>query len=137
MRDFNQQMETVEMCTQTNKDRDCYDNGINNGPEIVIYEDGLTTTDDSGGSSSDGGGGSRKQSSQSERSEHQGKIAKDKKPIEVKLQSLQENVTRTTQFLTELNTLSESCQEHIPALHIETDILDETAQKDRQVRTFL
>ena len=97
-----------------------------------------TTTDESEGSSSEGGveeasDDPRKLSVQSERSEKGESEAKGKRSSESKLQTLKDNVTRITQFLTELKTLSESCQEHLPSIQIKNED-DDTINKNRQVR---
>ena len=97
-----------------------------------------TTTDESGGSASEVGGedaigDTRKLSIQSEKSQKDENEAKGERSTEAKLQTLKENVTRITQFLTELKMLSESCQEHIPSIQRENED-DDRVNKDRQVR---
>ena len=97
-----------------------------------------TITDESEGSSSEGGleeasGDPRKLSLQSERSEKGETEGKGNRSTESKLQTLKDNVTRITQFLTELKTLSESCQEHLPSNQCKNEV-DDTVNKDRQVR---
>ena len=95
--------------------------------DIRYYDDG--STDESGGYSEEGGSQEnikdiRKMSSQSEGSQKdqiEDDLNKRENLIESKIQRLKSNVTRTNQFLTELKTLSESCQEYIPAIEYEVD----------------
>ena len=102
--------------------------------DIDYYEEGLT--DESGGCSEDGGNENdvkddRKLSYQSELSDN--KAQEDGQNVESKIQRLKDDVTRTNQFLTELKSLSESCQEYIPAIELEIDENGEL-HKERQVR---
>ena len=101
--------------------------------DIDYYEEGLT--DESGGCSEDGGNeNDRKLSYQSELSDKD--TQEDGKNVESKIQRLKDNVTRTNQFLTELKSLSESCQEYIPAIELEVDENGEL-HKERQVRNLI
>ena len=101
--------------------------------DIDYYEEGLT--DESGGCSEDGGhANDRKLSYQSELSDKD--TQEDGKNVESKIQRLKDNVTRTNQFLTELKSLSESCQEYIPAIELEVDENGEL-HKERQVRNLV
>ena len=98
------------------------------------------SADESGGFSEDGVSEEnikdiRKMSSQSEGSqkEHsEDDLDKRENLIESKIQRLEENVSRTTQFLKELKALSESCQEYIPAIEFEVNENGEL-HKERQV----
>jgi len=99
--------------------------------DIDYYEEGLT--DESGGCSEDGGHeNDRKLSYQSELSDKDAQ--EDGKNVESKIQRLKDNVTRTNQFLTELKSLSESCQEYIPAIELE---VDENGELHRERQVFI
>ena len=116
-----------------------------------MYDEGLTTTTDDSAESSpeeghytemEGIADARKLSMQSGTSQAHSRTGSVKSigfrstATKLKLEKLKDNVTRITQFLAELKTLSESCQEHIPAIYMGKRDEDDMVCKDRQVRKF-
>ena len=106
--------------------------------KISYSED--VSTDESGCCSSDGGCEEnikdiRKMSSQSEENQNESHDNRIGNSIDSKIQRLQDNVARTNQFLTELKSLSESCQEYIPAIEYEVDE-DGELHNERRVRVL-
>ena len=114
------------------------------GPNNLGSYDDIVTTDESGGCSSDGGGsvenlvGARTISAQSEinQKEECNEETIENSLVVSKLQRLKDNVSRINQFLLELKSLSESCQEYIPAIEYEVDEEGEL-HKERQVMIVL